>query len=153
MTSQLLKSQQAVDMIDALRNTAGVSSNSNGPVVYNNLTIRGIPVDTRSNFKLNGRAPFRSGRSPRFEFLVDLPRRVALESAASSSREWAPPWLNDAAGFELPRCSLCWERVVDLWRRPRCFRLVGCPTLQGPRNAALSRCLKIGNCPADGGSE
>lgn len=54
ITSEVLESQQVVDLIDALRNTAGVSSISNGPVVYNNLAIRGIPVDTRSNFKLNG---------------------------------------------------------------------------------------------------
>jgi iron complex outermembrane receptor protein len=54
ISSAVLKSQQAVDLIDAVRNTAGVASSSNGPAVYNNITIRGISVDTRSNFKLDG---------------------------------------------------------------------------------------------------
>ncbi len=52
--SEVLKSQQAVDLIDAVRNTAGVSTTGTGPVAYNNLTIRGIAVDTRSNFRLDG---------------------------------------------------------------------------------------------------
>lgn len=51
---EVLKSQQAVDMIDAVRNTAGVSTTGTGPVAYNNLTIRGIAVDTRQNFRLDG---------------------------------------------------------------------------------------------------
>ena len=50
----LLKSQQAVDLIDAVRNTAGVSSSGVGPASYNNITIRGITVDTRSSYKLDG---------------------------------------------------------------------------------------------------
>jgi iron complex outermembrane receptor protein len=54
ITSAVLKSQQAIDLIDALRNTAGVTSSSGSPAVYNNLNIRGITVDTRSNFKLDG---------------------------------------------------------------------------------------------------
>jgi iron complex outermembrane receptor protein len=54
VSSAVLKSQQAIELMDALRNTAGVASTSNGPAVYNNVTIRGITVDTRSNFKLNG---------------------------------------------------------------------------------------------------
>ena len=52
--SEVLRSQQAVDLIDAVRNTAGVSTTGTGPVAYNNLTIRGISVDTRSNFRLDG---------------------------------------------------------------------------------------------------
>src|SRR3569832_437857 len=50
----VLKSQQAIDLIDAVRNTAGVSSSGVGPASYNNLTIRGITVDTRSSYKKNG---------------------------------------------------------------------------------------------------
>jgi iron complex outermembrane receptor protein len=52
--AEVLKSQQAVDLIDAVRNTAGVSTTGTGPVAYNNLTIRGIAVDTRANFRLDG---------------------------------------------------------------------------------------------------
>jgi iron complex outermembrane receptor protein len=54
ITGEVLKTQQAVDLIDAMKNTAGVTSNSVGPAVYNNVSIRGITVDTRSNFRLNG---------------------------------------------------------------------------------------------------
>src|SRR3546814_13165595 len=52
--SEVLKSQQAVDLIDAVRNTAGVSTTGTGPVAYNNLTVRGIAVDTQTNFRLDG---------------------------------------------------------------------------------------------------
>jgi iron complex outermembrane receptor protein len=52
--SEVLKSQQAVDLIDAVRNTAGVSMSATGPVAYNNLSIRGIAVDTRANYRLDG---------------------------------------------------------------------------------------------------
>jgi iron complex outermembrane receptor protein len=52
--SAVLKSQQAIDLIDAVRNTAGVSNTGTGTVAYNNLTIRGIAVDTRANFRLDG---------------------------------------------------------------------------------------------------
>src|SRR3546814_17800254 len=54
MPSEVLKSQQAVDLIDAVRNTAGVSTTGTGPVAYNNLTVRGIAVDTQTNFRLDG---------------------------------------------------------------------------------------------------
>lgn len=52
--SAVLKSQQAVDLIDAVRNTAGVSTTGTGTVAYDNIAIRGIPVDTRANFRLDG---------------------------------------------------------------------------------------------------
>src|SRR3546814_17923049 len=51
--SEVLKSQQAVDLIDAVRNTAGVSTTGTGPVAYHNLTVRGIAVDTQTNFRLD----------------------------------------------------------------------------------------------------
>src|SRR5262245_8708602 len=38
----LLQSQQAQSLLDALRNTAGVSPSQTSPTVYNNLAIRGI---------------------------------------------------------------------------------------------------------------
>lgn len=52
--SALLQSQQAIELLDAVRNTAGVSTTGTGTVAYQNITIRGIAVDTRSNFKLDG---------------------------------------------------------------------------------------------------
>ena len=50
----VLQSQQAIDIIDAVRNTPGVSTSSVGPAAYSNVTIRGINVDTRANYKLDG---------------------------------------------------------------------------------------------------
>ncbi|WP_066811270.1 TonB-dependent siderophore receptor [Sphingomonas asaccharolytica] len=52
--SALLQSQQAVELIDAIRNTPGVSTTSTGTVAYQNVTIRGITADTRANFRLDG---------------------------------------------------------------------------------------------------
>lgn len=52
--SEVLKSQQAIELLDAVRNTAGVSTTGTGTVAYQNLTIRGIAVDTRANFRLDG---------------------------------------------------------------------------------------------------
>nr|WP_299849779.1 TonB-dependent receptor [Sphingomonas bacterium] len=52
--SAMLESQQAVELIDAVRNTPGVSSTSTGTVAYQNITIRGITADTRANFRLDG---------------------------------------------------------------------------------------------------
>src|ERR1700681_4258875 len=49
---EVLQSQQAIDLLDAIRNTAGVTSSNVGPTVYNNIAIRGIVVHTRSNFRL-----------------------------------------------------------------------------------------------------
>lgn len=50
----VLQSQQALDLIDAVRNTPGVSTSGVGPTAYSNVTIRGINVDTRANYKLDG---------------------------------------------------------------------------------------------------
>ncbi len=54
MPQELIKSQGAVDVIDVVKNTAGVTTNGNGMVAYDNLSIRGIPVDTRANYRLDG---------------------------------------------------------------------------------------------------
>ena len=50
----VLDAQQASSIGDAARNTAGVTGLLVGPSVYNNLSIRGIPVDPRGNYRLNG---------------------------------------------------------------------------------------------------
>lgn len=78
--SEVLKSQQAVDLIDAVRNTAGVSSRSIGPVAYNNLTVRGIEVDTRANYKLNGALNILSSTS----FPLENKDRVEVLKGASA---------------------------------------------------------------------
>lgn len=77
---ELLDAQQAVQLIDALRNTPGVTSSQTSPTVYNNLSIRGIPVENRSNYRLNGSLPINN--------LIDLPlenkaRVEALKGASA----------------------------------------------------------------------
>lgn len=61
----LLDAQQAVSMGDAVKGTAGVSFSQVSPAVYSNLSIRGIPVENRSNYRLNGSLPIVN--------LIDLP--------------------------------------------------------------------------------
>jgi iron complex outermembrane receptor protein len=77
---QVLLAQQAQGLLDALRNTAGVTSSQTSPTVYNNLSIRGIPVDNRGNYRLDGSLPIIN--------LIDLPledkdRVEALKGASA----------------------------------------------------------------------
>jgi iron complex outermembrane recepter protein len=77
---QVLSAQQAQGLMDALRNTAGVTSSQTSPTVYNNLSIRGIPVDNRGNYRLDGILPIIN--------LIDLPledkdRVEALKGASA----------------------------------------------------------------------
>jgi iron complex outermembrane receptor protein len=80
VTQEVLQSQQAIDLLDAMRNTAGVTSASLGPTVYNNISIRGIPVDSRSNFRLNGSLPINSSIAFPLE---DKDRVEALKGASA----------------------------------------------------------------------
>jgi iron complex outermembrane receptor protein len=61
----LLESQQALGLLDALRNVAGVSPSQTSTTVYSNIAIRGINVENRGNYRLNGILPIVN--------LVDLP--------------------------------------------------------------------------------
>jgi len=77
---QLILAQQAQGLLGALRNTAGVTQAQTSTVVYNNLSIRGIAVDNRENYRLNGSLPILN--------LVDLPledkdRVEALKGASA----------------------------------------------------------------------
>jgi iron complex outermembrane recepter protein len=61
----LIQAQQAQGLLDALRNTAGISPAQISTVTYSNIAIRGINVENRSNYRLNGILPIVN--------LVDLP--------------------------------------------------------------------------------
>jgi iron complex outermembrane recepter protein len=61
----LIQAQQAQSLLDALRNTAGVSPSQITTTVYSNIAIRGINMENRSNYRLNGTLPIVN--------LVDLP--------------------------------------------------------------------------------
>jgi iron complex outermembrane receptor protein len=88
ITKDLLDSQQANGVIDALRNTPGVTVGQVSPAVYASLTIRGIPVDNRGNYRLNGSLPMIA--------LADLPledkaRVEALKGASALYYGFTPP--------------------------------------------------------------
>lgn len=77
---EVIASQQALTLLDALKNTAGVTQSQTTPTVYNNLAIRGINVENRGNFRLNSSLPIVN--------LIDLPledkdRVEALKGASA----------------------------------------------------------------------
>ena len=84
----MLKSQQAIDLIDAVRNTAGVSTSGVGPASYNNLTIRGIAVDTRSSYKMDGTLNILSSTAFPLE---DKDRVEILKGASAIYYGFSPP--------------------------------------------------------------
>ena len=61
----LLDAQQANGLYEALKNTAGVTRAQLGATAYDNLSIRGLLVDNRSSYRLNGGLPIVN--------LIDLP--------------------------------------------------------------------------------
>jgi len=61
----LIQSQLSQSLLDALRNIAGVSPAQVTTTVYSNIAIRGINVENRGNYRLNGILPVVN--------LVDLP--------------------------------------------------------------------------------
>jgi iron complex outermembrane receptor protein len=80
ISDALIQSQQAQGLLDALRNTAGVSPAQTSTTVYANIAIRGINVENRGNYRLNGTLPIVN--------LVDLPledkdRVEALKGASA----------------------------------------------------------------------
>lgn len=84
----LIQSQQAQSLLEALRNTAGVSPAQLTTTVYSNLAIRGINVDNRGNYRLNGILPIVN--------LVDLPledkeRVEALKGASALYNGFSTP--------------------------------------------------------------
>ncbi len=57
VTSEVLVLQGAAGIYDALRNTAGVTRQQNGGETWDQLVVRGIGVENRSNYRLNGSMP------------------------------------------------------------------------------------------------
>jgi iron complex outermembrane receptor protein len=78
--NEVIQAQQAQGLLDALRNTAGVTSAQTSPTVYSNVAIRGINVENRGNYRLDGSLPIVN--------LIDLPledkdRVEALKGASA----------------------------------------------------------------------
>ncbi len=57
LSRELLDAQQAGSIMDAARNTAGVTQSQLNSTIYSNLSIRGIAVDNLTNFRFNGILP------------------------------------------------------------------------------------------------
>lgn len=54
ITREALDLQGATGLYDAVRNTAGVTRQQNGGETWDQLVIRGITVENRTNYRLNG---------------------------------------------------------------------------------------------------
>ena len=80
ITRDVLDAQGAVSLFDALRNTAGVTRSQISGSTYDNISIRGILVENRGNYRLNGSLPIIN--------LIDTPlenkERVEVLKGASS---------------------------------------------------------------------
>jgi iron complex outermembrane receptor protein len=80
VTREVLDAQGARTLYDALRNTAGVTRSQLSGSTYDNISIRGILVENRGNYRLNGSLPVIN--------LIDIPlenkERVEVLKGASS---------------------------------------------------------------------
>jgi iron complex outermembrane receptor protein len=76
----LMDAQLVTNLGDVLKNTPGVSFSQVSPAVSTNVTIRGIPVENRTNYRLNGGLPVVN--------LIDMPteayERVEVLKGVSS---------------------------------------------------------------------
>lgn len=84
----VLDAQAATGLYDALRNTAGVSRAQLNGATYDNIAIRGILVENRGNYRLNGSLPVIN--------LIDLPlenkqRVEVLKGVSALYYGFAPP--------------------------------------------------------------
>ncbi|WP_298670705.1 TonB-dependent siderophore receptor [uncultured Sphingomonas sp.] len=57
MPHSLLEAQAATGLADALRNTPGVSQFNTSPLSISNFIVRGVYVEPRTNYRLNGSLP------------------------------------------------------------------------------------------------
>lgn len=88
VTRDILDAQAATGLYDALRNTGGVTKAQLNGATYDNIAIRGILVENRGNYRLNGALPVIN--------LVDQPlenkvRVEVLKGASSLYYGFVPP--------------------------------------------------------------
>lgn len=88
VTREVLDAQAATTLFGALRNTAGVTRSQLNGSTYDNIAIRGILVENRGNYRLNGSLPIIN--------LVDIPlenkeRVEVLKGASSLYYGFVPP--------------------------------------------------------------
>lgn len=88
VTREVLDAQAATSLFGALRNTAGVTRSQLSGSTYDNIAIRGILVENRGNYRLNGSLPIVN--------LIDVPlenkeRVEVLKGASSLYYGFVPP--------------------------------------------------------------
>ena len=88
VTREVLDAQGQRTLFGALRNTAGVTRAQLGGAVYDNIAIRGILVENRGNYRLNGSLPVIN--------LIDIPlenkeRVEVLKGASTLYYGFVPP--------------------------------------------------------------
>lgn len=88
VTREVLDAQAASTLFGALRNTAGVTRSQLNGSTYDNIAIRGILVENRGNYRLNGSLPIIN--------LIDVPlenkeRVEVLKGASSLYYGFVPP--------------------------------------------------------------
>lgn len=88
VTREVLDAQAANTLFGALRNTAGVTRSQLNGSTYDNIAIRGILVENRGNYRLNGSLPVIN--------LIDIPlenkeRVEVLKGASSLYYGFVPP--------------------------------------------------------------
>ncbi|MBL8771027.1 MAG: TonB-dependent siderophore receptor, partial [Phenylobacterium sp.] len=88
ISRDVLDAQGALTLHDALRNTAGVTRSQLNGATYDNIAIRGILVENRGNYRLNGALPVIN--------LVDQPledkeRVEVLKGASALYYGFVPP--------------------------------------------------------------
>lgn len=88
VTREVLDAQGATTLFGALRNTAGVTRSQLNGSTYDNIAIRGILVENRGNYRLNGSLPIIN--------LIDVPlenkeRVEVLKGASSLYYGFVPP--------------------------------------------------------------
>ena len=88
VTREVLDAQAATTLYGALRNTPGVTRSAINGSTYDNIAIRGILVENRGNYRLNGSLPIIN--------LIDVPlenkeRVEVLKGASSLYYGFVPP--------------------------------------------------------------
>lgn len=88
VTREVLDAQATNTIFGALRNTAGVTRSQLNGSTYDNISIRGILVENRGNYRLNGSLPIIN--------LIDIPlenkeRVEVLKGASSLYYGFVPP--------------------------------------------------------------
>lgn len=100
VTREVLNAQGAHSVMDAVRNTAGVTRSQTGAATYDNLAIRGVTMENRSSYRLDGSLPI-IGLVP--VPIEDKERVEVLKGASSMYYGMVPP--AGIVSFEMKRAG------------------------------------------------